>query len=936
MLNKKALRKDMLTEIKHSLSRFLSIFAIVALGSGFFAGLKSTCPDMKETAHNYFVETNLMDLKLLSTYGISPDDVSAVNGISGVTGVMPSYSMDFFLKENDTNYIIKAISYNKKLKEDDVYNINKPVVLEGRMPQKSGECVVEKKLNAPACFKIGEKVTLSSPDESKGINSFLKTDSFEVVGVVSNPTYLGMKRGATNVGNGSVSNFIMISEEDFSLPYYTELYTTISGLSELSPFSDEYKNKIEEYIPKVKQALNDSVNVRYEQAINDANSKIQKAKNDLENAQYLAKADMNTLQVDIKKGEAELTKLNIQYQQAVNDKSPSQTLIQAAIVQTQNKISLEKDKINKIQTNTLPSDAEIAAQIQGYKDGISKAEAQVSSVKAPETYVLDRLSSEDYFGFSSDSEKVDALAQIFPLFFIIVSALVCLTTMTRMVEEQRTQIGTYKALGYGTFSIAWKFLFYGLAATILGAVTGLAIGFKILPSLIYSSYKMMYNIPNLITPFRWDYAAGTIIVAVLCTTITVIAACIKELRANPAQIMRPKSPAQGKRVFLERLPFIWNKLSFLAKVTIRNLVRYKKRFFMTIIGIAGCTALLLSGFGINHSVSSIVDIQFEKIFVYDGIAALNNNAVLDDAKSAMKNEYVSDSMPCFQKTIKVNANGITKEANILTPEQPEKIGTYISLHKRDNGVKISLGDDGVVINEKLANLLDIKIGDKISLDNGDGAFKEVKVSAITENYTLHYVYVSPNLYNSIYGSQPKYNAIAFQMNNDTKENEDALASQLLNNNNFLGVSYSSESGSSFNNMAKNINNIVLFLIICAGALAFIVLYNLSNINVTERARELATIKLLGFYDNEVSAYIYRENTVSSIIGMLIGFIFGVFLHRFVIITAEVDQVMFVRELNWQSFLYAGLLTMAFTFIVNLILHFKLKSINMVESLKSVE
>jgi len=932
----KALKKDTFREIRFSLSRYFSILAIIALGACFFSGLKSTCPDMKETADKYFKDTNLMDLKLISTIGIAPSDVSAINSISGVNGVMPCYSKDLFLQIDNENIVLKAMSFNRNLQKGDPYYINQPVLINGRMPEKSGECVVEVKINSPKSFVIGNKITLTSPLKNDKLGNYLKKDTFEIVGIVSTPLFIGYKIGPTSVGNGEVASFVMLPEEDFAMPYYTELYLTFDGVKNFEPFSQEYADKISEFIPKIKAKLTESTDVRFEYLMGRATAKISKAKRELDGAEYLANADLKSLLADIKAGEADIISLKSKLSMAEQEKTALQTIYRSAIVQGEAKIRLAKEKVEMIRTNSLPTAEEIDEKIQGFRTEIDEAEAEIARIKEPVIYTFGRNSREDYTSFSSDSEKINSIAKIFPIFFILVALLVCLTTMTRMVEENRTQIGIYKALGYGRFRIASKFIIYGLSATFFGAFLGLYLGFKIFPVVIYKMYKLMYNIPDIIHPFRWDYAIPTVLVALLCTLIAILSACFNELKANPAQIMRPKSPAKGRRVFLEKIPIIWLKLGFLTKVTIRNLFRYKKRFFMTLIGISGCTALMVTSFGLNNSISSIAIKQFDSIFIFDGIVALNGDENYDDAKALLNSDYIKKSMPSYQATVDIVAKNGSRNVNLVIPERTENLADYIVLQERVSGKKISLTDDGIVVSEKIAMLLKLKIGDTVTLQSLENKPREVRITGINENYTLHYIYMTPALYASLYGRPPAYNTISFLMNEPTKLNEKAFASELLANKEILGVSFSSQAGDSLNEITKNLNSIVLVLIICAGALAFIVLYNLSNINVNERVRELATIKLLGFYDKEVSAYIYRENTVSAFLGMLFGLFLGGILHRFVVVTAEIDIVMFNRQLNLNSFLLASLFTMLFTFIVNLFLHFKLKKINMVESLKSVD
>ena len=931
-----ALATDTLREIKFSFSRFISIFSIIALGAGFFAGIKATCPDMKETAHEYFIENNLMDIKLMSSIGITYDDVSAINKIDGISGVMPSYTTDLLLNIENKSIALKAISYNHKIEKDDIYNINHPVLLEGRMPKSSGECVVEIKGASPNQFKIGEKITLSSPFAEKSISEYLHEDTFEIVGIVCSPSYIGYERGHTNIGNGEINSFIILPEVDFALPYYTELFATIEGANALKPFSQEYKNKINSYKDKVLKTLDESVTKRFDEILSQYNKQLEKAKKELDGAEYLASANKEMLLADIEKGEEALIALNEKYKIELEKDNANKYLIKASIVQTENKINLAKQKIEMIDNGTLPSEEETQAEINKMKSAIKETENNINVLKSPTTYFFNRFSNTDYSSYSGDCEKIDAIAKIFPVFFVLVAALVCLTTMTRMVEENRTQIGCLKALGYTKSEIISKYLIYGLSATALGSIFGMLIGFFVLPKIIFQSYKMLYNIPKINAPFRIDLAIIILVVSMLCVGFVILYSCISELKSTPAQLMRPKSPPKGKRVLLEKINFIWNKLSFLAKVTTRNLFRYKKRFFMTVVGIMGCTALMLAGFGVDHSISSIAHKQFESVFKFDCTATVSPETDISTALAHLSDDNITDKMSAYQNAFDVSNSNGTRSANIIVPSDLSQFDKYFSLQERKSQDKITLTNDGVIISEKLASLLDIKIGDEISLKRGDAPPATLPVSSIMENYTFHYVLISPILYEKAFGNPPQFNSIVFNMKDTSDDTCQLLSQKLIATKDIIAVTFSSQLDAQFADATKSLKSIVLVLIICAGLLAFIVLYNLANINITERARELATIKLLGFYDNEVSAYIYRENIICSIIGILFGLVVGIALHKFVVITAEVDLVMFNRSINWQSFLFAGILTFIFTIFVNIILHFKLKKINMAQSLKSIE
>lgn len=556
-------------------------------------------------------------------------------------------------------------------------------------------------------------------------------------------------------------------------------------------------------------------------------------------------------------------------------------------------------------------------------------------------YVFDRNSNTGYASFGDDADRVDSIAKIFPIFFILVAALVCLNTMTRMVEEQRVEIGTLKALGYKNISIISQFLFYSATASIVGSVTGMLIGFNLFPRVIFQAYRLMYDYPDVICTFRFDYAAGCIGVSLICTCASSVWACLRELNGQPAQLMRPKPPKNGKRVLLELIPFLWKRLSFNAAVTIRNISRYKSRVLMTVIGIGGCTALMLTGFGLRNAISVIVDLQFGEIMKYDAMCTFTEE---DHEKYELlkqdisETESVTDYLFGMQKSITVKYNNKQKEAYAIVPEDPSKISDFISLRRRlkrnaqhSPSDIFGMSDEGVIINEKLSKLLGgISVGDEISFEDTDIT---AKVTAVTENYSQNYVYFTPALYNKVFG---KYDNNIFYLNIEKNADTDALSKTILENTQITSVNFMHHAGDTFRKLIKSLNAIVYVIIGSSGALAFVVLYNLSNINISERIRELATIKVLGFYDNEVASYIYRENTVSALLGMGVGLFIGIFLNRFVVSTAEVDVVMFYPDIPPSCFIFASALTVLFTLFVNAMLYFKLKDIDMAGSMKAIE
>ncbi len=927
-----AIFKDIRREIFGTAGRFLSIFLIAAIGCGFFAGIKATMPYMKDTAADYFNENNLMDIRLQSTVGIKSEDVSALSKLDFVKGAMPAYSKDVFYNYNDENIVLKALSYTDKYKGND--SLNRLVVLEGRLPEKSGECVVEKKVSSPESFKIGESIKLSSTNENADITESLSVDTYEIVGIVISPLYIGYKRDSTNAGNGSVASNIFLLEEDFIDDYYSELYIRVKGLDEYDPFSDEYSQKIDEYSLLAEEALNESVSARFDDYISSAEEKIENSKSDIKSLEEISKSGLATLTVMKASLEEKIKDLQ---SRSVNTEA-ERILLDGLIKQNKESLAEITKLIEARENGDSSADKELKQKIKQGNEQIAESEKSLEELSEPKVYTTSRFDSVDYSSFENDSEKINMIAKVFPVFFIIVTALICLTTMTRMIEENRIQIGTYKALGYSSFYISLKYLIYAAVPAVLGSVLGVAIGLQVFPEIIYNSYKILYNIPKLNTPFRLDYCIGCTLTALACVLITVVYAAHKELRAVPSELMRPKSPPPGKRVFLEEITFIWKRLNFLAKVTFRNLFRYKKRFFMTVLGVAGCTALIVTAFGLKHSISSIIDKQFENVYKYEAAVMVNSdsgkstNEIQEELNSI---DGVKNSIPlCIESyTAKVDGSS-PNSVTVIATDEPESFQSFISLQNRKSGKKLNLENGGAIVTEKLCILLGLDIGDNLCLNDEDGNTYKIKISGITENYASHFVYLSSGMFSEIFGRDMSVNSFYIHTDADAVNNE--ISGRIVENDSFLGVSFISETGDSFRDTLNSLNSIVLLLIVCAGALAMVVLYNLSNINITERLREIATIKVLGFYDGEVSAYIIRENIMSTLIGIIIGWVLGIFLHRFVVITSEVDIVMFERGLIWWAYAAAFVLTVLFSVIVNFALYFKLKGIRMVESLKSVE
>ena len=582
-------------------------------------------------------------------------------------------------------------------------------------------------------------------------------------------------------------------------------------------------------------------------------------------------------------------------------------------------------------------------QLTDAKQQIADAKAEIKKIENPKWYVQTREDAlTEYQGYGDNADRMRSIGKVFPVLFFLVAALISLTTMTRMVEEQRVQIGTMKALGYGKAAIAGKYIGYALIATLGGSIFGVLIGEKILPFIIIYAYMILYkHLPAILVPYHMSYALQASVIAVACTLIATIASCYKELAAEPAELMRPAAPKQGKRILLERIGIIWKHLNFTWKSTVRNLIRYKKRFFMTIFGIGGCMALMVVGFGLKDCIYEIVSLQYEKVQFYDAATYMSDD--ISEENRQQLHDYLDQNADIketiearMQKTDVKSASG-KKTLYLMVPSDNEKIEDFLSFHSRTNKDEVySLKKDEVILTEKMASLLNVKVGDELTIEDEDRGDQTVTVGAICENYMSHYLYLSPEKYEELYGVPAEYNTIIYSVKDGKDDQIEKIGTKLLSMDGVLNVSYTSSIEGRLDDMLRSLNLVIVVLIVSAGMLAFVVLYNLNNINITERQRELATLKVLGFYDGEVASYVYRENILLTIIGSVVGMVLGNLLHRYIILTVEVEEAMFGRQIHWQSYLYSFLFTVAFSLFVNWVMFYKLKKIDMVESLKSVE
>ncbi len=1067
-------RKLFFRTVRGTLSRFLSIFFIVALGVGFLAGLLATTPDMRLTANTYYNDSRLMDLRVVSTLGLTKEDIAAIAATDGVEAVMPSQTVDAVITLPDGATAVLRMHTLPQDTERDTY-LNRPVLLSGRMPQAVGECVAVQGQYDKSSVKIGDRFTVSgdvTPSDR------LQVDTLTVVGIVRTAYYCSGESESTTIGDGKITRTVYVPADTVKADTYTDAFLTLTDAAALDTYSDDYKTLTDTVTDRLK-ALGDVRAVSRREALvadatatwNEENanylSEKQKAEKELsdalaaikENEQKLADAEKTLAdkRTELESGKKALengrktladkreavaaviaeneeklsdnaaqltessdalavakkqldeladavTQTEAQLAAARENGTPEQvaaleqTLSQlkaahaqqsaawqenadelnaafAALDAARAALDAEKEnaekefdaaeqELSKTEETLTSGEAALAAGEKAQKEGAAKlktakadyaaakkdadkaladaekkladAKKQISEIADGVWYVLDRNTNVGYVSFHSNTEKVEAIARVFPVFFFLVAALVALTTMTRLVEEQRAQIGTLFALGYSRRVIAANYLLYAGLATVGGSVFGLVIGFKVLPTVIFTAYSILYTMPPLVTTFNTAIALLAAGAALVCTMAATAAACGSTLRTTAARLMQPKAPKAGKRVFLEHIPFIWKRLSFTRKVTVRNLLRYKKRFFMTVVGIAGCTALLLTGFGLRDAISDIVNIQFTDIYQYDLTLKLKEDTV-SDALSTLLTERTTDRLATAQVSGgKVTKGSDSETVTLTVPADTAKLADFVRLRERKTGAAFTLADDSILLTEKQATALGARKGDTVTLENGDGRTAEVRIGGVIENYISGYVYLTPTLYETLFSETPAYTTLWAKADVADAAVRSALMEDILASDGVSSTSSSADLIDTFTRVFHSIDYIVIVLIVSAALLAFIVLYNLTNINIGERQREIATIKVLGFFDREVDAYIYRETAVLSIIGTLFGLIFGIFLCRFVVKTAEVDMVMFGRHIKALSFVLSAAITLLFSFFVNLVMHPRLKKIDMVESLKSNE
>ena len=1061
------LKKSTFREIRTSLARYLAIFAIVALGVGFFSGLKDCKESMVSTARRYLDSTNFYDYQILSSYGADDDSVSLTESWDGVKAAEGSIQIDVIARSGSgDSSALKAISLPE--------NINTLKVTEGRLPQDVNECVLDAYSITDEGFHVGDHIEITDENDKDRLKDF-KVKDFEIVGLVNTPIYLDYQRGSTDIGNGSLDTFFFIEKDAFDVDYYTNLYVKLNG--DEASLTDEHEDKLkaqednmealaeavrdgrresarkeaQEELDEKKQEYEENL-AKYEQEKRDAEQEIRDAKDQIKKGEQLisanrkkakagrkkatsmlsglesdlekANAGIEELNGEKKKAEAGLARLKAGKEEAVAGKAGLEKAISdlqqaaeadpdnaeqynAQITELSSQLADVEQKIAGIDAQIKEVNGGIAAidaglekartgkkqleegiktakkgissadsgleqidrkekeleknkkrlageerkaesefekakkKLDDAKDKLDEAQEKIDDMEIGNSYALSRTENMGYSSFDSNSSIVSNISKIFPLFFFLIAALVCMTTMTRMVDEQRTQIGVLKALGYSNAQIVGKYMFYSGSAAFLGTLVGFFVGCKVFPAVIWHAYTMMYDFSDTVD-YIINYKLGLVCLAValLCSMGATWVSIAADFKVPPAELIRPKTPPAGKRILLERIKPLWNRISFLYKVSIRNIFRDKKRFLMMVIGVSGCTALLIAGIGIRATISKVADYQFDEISLYDITVIFSKNMTENRQKDFMKelqddNDISAGDVRFLHRgEVTMVIGGKTADITCVATEA-EGFDRFVDLHSGDQHIEYP-GPGEIVIVRKTNHDYGIGVGDTIKLREGYREM-DVKIVGVADNYVYDSLYMTPETYREGFGKDPDLKAAFIDFKEGAEEEVIRNASaDAAGYENTAAVQTNLDVRENVSKMMKSLNAIVYVVILSAALLAFIVLYNLTNINITERMREIATIKVLGFYQLEVSQYVFRENLFLTAAAAIVGIPMGDWLLKFVIDNIVLSMIYFEPRHGPYDIPIAVALTFVFAFLVNLAMQKRLRDVSMTESLKSVE
>lgn len=878
---KKTYWKDIRKSFGSSKGRFLSIMLLMMLGAFAFVGLKVTGPDMQATASQYLKKHNTMDLSIIASYGFSDDDKEELDSIKNAD-VEYGYLTDVTVKNTDD-----AIRVFSKSTSISTYEL-----VSGRLPKSSDEIALASTMKDD--YKVGDTISFTQSDE----DGILKNTTYKVVGFVNSSEILSTTSlGSSTAGDGSLSNYAVVTESAFDTDTYTIARIRYDDLKTLNPFSESYKQKVADKQDELDDLLSDNAEQRLASLKSDAQAEV----------------DANQEKVDSAKAQ-----LAAQESALASLSAEQQAAAQSSIDQAQ-------------------------AEITERESEIQEAQAKIDAMTEP-TYTSYTRSTlpggEGYQTYESSTSSISSIGNIFPVVLYVVAALVTFTTMTRFVDEERTNSGILKALGYSNSDVIKKFVIYGFVASMIGTVLGIVAGHYLLSRIIAQIVTSDTTLGETHLYFYWNYTAIALVLALISAVLPAFLIAKNELSEKPAQLLLPKPPVKGSKIFLERIGVIWRRLSFTHKVTARNIFRYKQRMLMTIFGVAGSVALLFAGLGIRSSLGNVIENQFTNLMPYDMIVVKNDDnssSENQEVKNFMDSNKVSQYQSIYFTTLSETISGLTDKQTVsIMVSSGDDFGDFIHLKDASSGDSLTLSDDGIIISEKLASLYHVEAGDSFTLKDSDGKKHTVKVAAVAEMNVGHYLFMSQKVYQKIFGETPNDNAYLVTLKNDSSSNIEKLSTKLLAMSGVSAVSQNSSLVKTVKSVVASLNGAMTILIVVSILLAVVILYNLTNINVAERIRELSTIKVLGFYDKEVTMYIYRETISLSLIGIIVGLIGGKYLHQVIMGMIGSDSIMFGTTVGWDIYVIPIAVIVIILLALGWLVNHILKTVDMLEALKSVD
>lgn len=944
MKNKK-LWVDGFREIKNTLGRFLALLLIIALGTGFFVGIRAAAPDMIAVADKYFNQTNLEDMSIQSTMGLDEDDLALLEDVEDIVYEPYAY-VDRQVAGSDD-----LVRFYPNFNEDT--DINQFEVQEGRLPEAANEIAIDLQLAKanPDAYQIGQEVSLTglgvdTDNDSTG-GPQLSEERFTVVGYVNSPLQISnITRGATPIGDGQLNGFAVVSPEVIQSDVYTNIAIDVTSADGLEAYSDEYDQVIADKQAEIEDIFADRPTEVYNQTVADAESEISSGQAEIDSARSTlasGESELNQAQSQIDEGQDELdqqqSQVEAQLPEGVSLAEAGMSSVAAQLEAGQSSLNAAQSELDQARNDYESESQEAEESLTSAESDIADAESTVADLSEPTYSINDRSAVSGYTAWENNADNMATIGQAFPIIFFLIAALVSFTNMQRMVTEQRVQIGTYKAMGYSPRTIQIKYIMYAGIAAILGMIFGISIGNYLFPNIIVSAFADTVALPGMIYTWQISDISLAVGISLLTTVLPAWLTTRRTLNEKTAQLLQPVTGKNGYHIFLEKFKGFWSRLSFQGKITWRNIFLYKGRNLMTVIGVAGCTMLIVTGFGLSDSISGLPDEQFNQVKMYDGNLSLNMEASQEDRDQVVtnlsENEDVEDVLPLTQDILMTDDASITQQiVSVMAFESDSNYQDYFQMQELDTETQLALPEDGVLMTAKLASLLDVQAGDTVTLVDTNNAPYEFTVKGVVTNYLGHEIYMTDAYYQEVFNGESENNTALVQFSDGLATNDqEEIFDQAKDETGVIGSSLNATQISDFEDTLAALDLVTVVLIISAGGLAFIVLYSLTNINVSERMHELATVKVLGFRSLEVSMYVYRETLILTVVGIIIGNFLGYGLLSYILNTVSIDQIFFPIVIEWSSYLYASVITLAFSIVVMMFMHYKLKKVEMVSALK---